>query len=295
MFVKAIETSAKYTRPIHSISKSFKSNDIIPGAATLFFVNDKGYAITCKHVIELLVQSEKINNNYIAYKAERDKLPRDGKFKRNLKGLNLKYKIEEKTTVQLKNRFVNCVDKMSGFTWHLHPNYDLAILIFNDFEKLIYNEFAVFRKDTNEIQQGKFLCRLGFPFPEFTNFKYNDQKDEIEWTQTGVKHSPRFPIEGMVTRFLKDSKGDKFGIELSTPGLRGQSGGPLFDSNALVCGMQSSTKHLHLGFDIEDVEILTKGQRKKISDYSFIHLGQCIHVDIIKNFLKQHKVEFTEQ
>jgi len=295
MFVNAIEKVAKFTRPIHTISKFYRSNDIIPGAATLFFVNDKGYAVTCKHVIELLKQSEKINKNYTAFKAERDRLPSDGKNGRNLEGLLLKYKIQDKTTVQLKNTFVDCVDKMSGFTTHVHPNYDLAILKFNDFNKLYCNEFAIFKKDSNDIQQGKFLCRLGFPFSEFTNFKYNEQIDEIGWTKEGVTSSPRFPIEGMVTRFLGDNKGGKFGIELSTPGLRGQSGGPLFDSNGIVCGMQSSNKNLHLGFDIENAEILVKGQRKKVSDYSFIHLGQCIHADIIKAFLKQHNVEFKEQ
>lgn len=295
MFVEAIQKAAKYTRPIHTISKSYKSNDILPGAATLFFVNDSGYAITCKHVIELLAQSEVINKNYSAFKAERDKLPRNGKFKRNLKDLMLKYKINDKTTVQLKNSFMDCVDKMSGFTWHVHPVYDLAILKFNDFSKLQCSEFAVFKKDMNDVQPGKFLCRLGFPFPEFTNYKFDDQNDEIEWTGNGINGSPRFPLEGMVTRFLADGNGGKLGIELSTPGLRGQSGGPLFDDDGLVCGLQSRTKHLHLGFDLENHEIISKGQRKKVNDYSFIHLGECIHSDVIKDFLRQHKVDFKEQ
>jgi hypothetical protein len=295
MFVKAIETAAKFTRPIHTISKPYKSNDIIPGAATIFLINDKGYAITSRHVVDLLIQSEGTSKNYNAFKAERDKLPKNGNYKRNLNELKNRFQIEDKTIVQLKITFVNCVDKMSGFTTHVHPNYDLAILKFNDFDKLNCHEFATFKKDSNEIKQGKFLCRLGFPFPEFTNFKYDDQKDEIEWTKEGIQDSPRFPIEGMVTRFLGDGKGGKFGIELSTPGLRGQSGGPLFDSNGLVCGMQSSTRHLHLGFDIENVEISTKGQKKKVSDYSFIHLGQCIHADIIKDFLIKHNVDFNEQ
>jgi len=295
MFVKAIEAAAHFTRAIHTISKSFSSDDIIPGAATLFFVNDQGYAITCKHVVKLLADAEKINKNYHAFKAERDKLPQDGSFKKKLKGLRLKYNIADKSTIQLKYTFVNCVDKMSGMTWHLHPDHDLAIIKFNDFNTLYCKEFPIFKKDSKDILQGKFLCRLGFPFPEFKNYQYHDNIDEIGWNQSGPRESPRFPTEGMITRFLGDRKGMKYGIELSTPGLRGQSGGPLFDSDGKIYGMQSLTKHLHLGFDIEDVEILAKGQRKKVSDYSFIHLGQCIHVDVIKDFLREHNVEFKEE
>jgi hypothetical protein len=59
--------------------------------------------------------------------------------------------------------------------------------------------------------------------------------------------------------------------------------------------MQFSTKHLHLGFDIIDKEILFENKTKKVSDYSFIHLGQCIHVDTIKAFLSEMKVKFYEQ
>jgi S1-C subfamily serine protease len=86
-----------------------------------------------------------------------------------------------------------------------------------------------------------------------------------------------------------------YGIELSTPGLRGQSGGPLFDNNGIVYGMQFSTKHLHLGFDLVDKEIMVNTSIKKVSDYSFIHLGQCIHVNVIKAFLKQHNVKYYEE
>ena len=184
---------------------------------------------------------------------------------------------------------------MSGFTFNLHPTLDLAIIKFNDYNKLHYTEYARFLKDETKIQQGKFLCRLGFPFPEFTNYTYNSITDDIEWTSTGVNVSPRFPIEGMVTRFLADEPNKMYGIELSTPGLRGQSGGPLFDNNGIVYGMQFSTKHLHLGFDLVDKEIMVNTSIKKVSDYSFIHLGQCIHVNVIKAFLKQHNVKYYEE
>ena len=107
------------------------------------------------------------------------------------------------------------------------------------------------------------LCRLGFPFPEFSNFQFNAEKNQLEWTSNGVARSPRFPIEGMLTRFLGDQNKKIYGIELSTPGLRGQSGGPLFDEMGRIVGMQSRTKHLHLGFDIEDKEIVAHGKTKK--------------------------------
>jgi hypothetical protein len=39
---------------------------------------------------------------------------------------------------------------------------------------------------------------------------------------------------------------------------------------------------------------MVNNQLKKISDYSFIHLGQCIHGETIKAFLRQHGVKFYE-
>jgi hypothetical protein len=294
MFIQAIQKVSLFTRPIHSITRTYGGKQVIPGSSTLFFVNEDGYAITCKHVIDLLAAAENVNKKYAEFKTERDKLPRDGKFKNNLKGLEMKFGWKEDSAIQIKNTFMNCVDSMSGFTSHIHPLYDLAILKFNDFKSLAYSGYARFVKDSAKIQQGKTLCRLGFPFPEFTNFRYNEGADDIEWTKEGIINSPIFPLEGMLTRHLADKNG-MFGLELSTPGLRGQSGGPLFDENGLVYGMQFSTKHLHLGFDLENFEVPIHGKMKKINDYSFIHLGQCIHVHTITQFLKEHGIKYYEE
>ncbi len=295
MFVDAIESISQFTRPIHTIMRTYGGKQLIPGASTIFFVNDKGYAVTCKHVAELIANSDNINNHFNNFRSERNLILSNPKYKQLIKGLELKYKLQPDSIIQIKHNFVESVDKMSGFTWHVHPTLDLAILKFNDFEKLHYTGYAKFKKNGDEIKQGKFLCRLGFPFPEFSNFTFNSTTDDIEWTATGVSVSPRFPLEGMVTRFLGDQQHGLYGIEMSTPGLRGQSGGPLFDERGIVAGMQFSTKHLHLGFDLEDKEILINNNIKKVTDYSFIHLGQCIHVNAIKAFLTENNVEFHEE
>ena len=294
MFAESIQYVGNFTRPLHTILRTYGGKNIVPGAATLFFVNELGYAITCKHVVDILNSSNQWNKNYNEFRNEKNNLLHDTKYNEKVRQLEMKYKISNGSVIQIKNTFMDCVDSMKDFTQTLHPKFDLAIIKFNGFNNLMYKDFAKFKKTTSQIQPGEFLCRLGFPFPEFNNFKFNETADEIEWTNEGAKGSPRFPIEGMITRFLVEQN-KLFGIELSTPGLKGQSGGPLFNKSGIVYGMQSSTKHLHLGFDIEEKELWIDNKLKKVSNYSFIHLGQCIHAEVIKEFLAENNVKYYEE
>ena len=158
---------------------------------------------------------------------------------------------------------------------------------------LACDHFPTFPADTTGLKQGKFLCRLGFPFPAFTNFAYDREKDLIEWTAGGRQDTPQFPIEGMLTRYLADEGGNVIGFEMSTPGLRGQSGGPVFDDRGRVWGMQAATNHLDLDFDVNQ-EVLRDGQTKKVTDSAFLHVGHCIHVNAMKDFMRTQGVAFTE-
>ncbi|TWV11088.1 trypsin-like peptidase domain-containing protein [Bacteroidaceae bacterium HV4-6-C5C] len=296
MFDHAINEVSKFTRPIHSILRNYGSIEIIPSTSTLFFINEEGYALTCKHVVAGLLQpADQVNQIYQCYKQEFSTIPQSGNKKRiAIKNLENKYGYTNETTIQVKNSFINCVDKMLPLSYNLHPIYDLAVIKFNGYSSLLCNEFPVFKKDSSQIKTGEYLCRLGFPFPEFNNYQYNSNLDDIEWLSTGDSSSPIFPIDGMVTRFAAlDGKISE--IEMSSPGLKGQSGGPLFNKEGIVYGMQSSTISLHLGFDIVNKEIAVNNKKKKVSDFSFIHLGRCIHVDVIKDFLKSLNIKFYEE
>ncbi|MDT8402282.1 MAG: serine protease [Bacteroidales bacterium] len=294
MFTDAIEKASRFTRPIHTISRYYNSTEIVPGSATLFVVNKDGWALTCKHVVQLLTSPTRVNNTYDAFRKELNKIKGTEDLAGKKAALEKKYNYTTSSIVELRNNLVDCVDKTSSFKIHVHPVYDLALVRFEGFSKLFCNEFPVFQSDESYLKQGRFLCRLGYPFPEFTNYRYNSEKDIIEWTTDGRSRSPIFPIEGMITRFLRD-KARIHGIEMSVPGLRGQSGGPLFNDKGIVQGMQFTTKHLHLGFDVEDKEIRVKGNKKKVRDYPFLHLGHCIHVSVLKEFMREKGVEFKEE
>lgn len=292
MYVKAIEIADRFTRPVHILSRSY-GGIVSPGSSTLFFVNEDGMAITCKHVLQLIKNAQTLNDRYNFFKQERARLAEDPGPREKLDELEKKYGYRKETTVQVKINFLNSVDS-SNFSSLEHPDLDLAVLKFEGFSRKFYSSYATFVKNPGKIRQGKSLCRLGFPFPEFTNYRYNQATDDVEWISTGNPNSPGFPMDGIITRFGSDGK-RVISIEMSTPGLRGQSGGPLFDSEGLVYGMQFMTSHLHLGFDIQDKEILFNGEEKKISNYPFIHVGHCIHADRITEFLSDNNIKFYQE
>jgi hypothetical protein len=295
MFVSAIEKVSHFTRPMHTVSRTY-GGSLIPGTATFFFVNEEGVAVTCKHVVQMLAQADAVNQQYNLFREQRDRLRRDSSdYTTRLQMLEEQYQYNVDSLIQLKVNFRNAFDSIGHLQWEVHPTLDLAILRFNGYHQRFYDSYATFVSDPGKVKQGRTLCRLGYPFPEFNNFQHNPTTDDIDWTNTGMVDSPSFPIDGIITRFGGTPDGHVGTIELSTPGLRGQSGGPLFDMQGLVYGIQSMTQHLHLGFDIHEMEILNNGNRMKVSNYPFLHVGHCIHVDRIKEFLRLHNVTFYEE
>src|SRR5438552_4932201 len=281
MFVRAIERAANFTRAVHSIVRFWGSNEVIPGAATLFFVNADGWALTCAHVARQLATGGEIAARYEAFKAERSKIAGIRNERQELKSLERKFGFGAGQTVEMHNRFIACAEDPQNLDVKLHPTLDIALLKFTGFTRLLCDSFPLFARDGIDLKQGKSLCRLGFPFPEFTNFEYDAAEDRIGWIAAGQELTPQFPIDGMVTRHVADESGRIVAFELSTPGIRGQSGGPAFDAEGRVWGMQSLTKHLDLDFDV-DAQVRRGPNKLRAQERAFLHVGHCGHVNALK-------------
>lgn len=294
MFVNAIEKAKGFVRPFLTISRTYGSDEVNPGCATLIVVNDEGWILTCKHVAMLIAEAEAVDKKYSDFKNELALIPKGGKrFKSQQIVLEKSYGyVKGKGVAQIKNRLLGVADKINGMQYFLHPQYDIALIRIDGFGRILCDQYPVFASDSSGLKPGKALCRLGYPYPEFSNYTFDAEHDDIVWTNEGRADTPFFPIDGILTRHVVD-KGKVVELELSTPGLRGQSGGPLFDLSGIIYGMQSCTITLPLGFDQEHREINVNGIKKKVNDYSFIHLGRCVPVDLIKEFMDAHEVKYN--
>jgi hypothetical protein len=167
---------------------------------------------------------------------------------------------------------------------------DLALGKLEPFNSNEVATYPTFRNPTPEIPVGTSLCRLGFPFHNI-NSTFDDNTKSFQLAP-GVLPMPRFPLDGIHTRiaiFVEETtkRQVKF-LETSSPGLRGQSGGPIFDVDSNILGLQSRTMHYPLGFSPK----IKQGNRE-VEEHQFLNVGMGVHVEEIVQFLTNNKVAFT--
>jgi len=168
------------------------------------------------------------------------------------------------------------------------PEADLIVGRIEPFDRAWVSNYPVLKDPSRNFAQGTSLCRIGFPFHQInTTF---DAKKSAFIVDPACLPPPYFPVEGIFTRHVaagktKDGKYDIKYIETSSPGLMGQSGGPIFDCHGTVWGIQSRTKHFPLGFSPR----IQRGDRE-IEENQFLNVGEGIHAEIIAAFLKDNGV-----
>lgn len=275
MFADACEKVMKFTHPC-IISTKTVDGTLKSSVATYFFIDKDGWALTAAHVFS---QLQKFNYD-----------------REHIKEVNDKRKADEAagipSTVNMDPSWIT-----NHFIWwgfdgiyesqvHLFLDADLAVVKLENVPPHFIQEVAVF-DDTDKLRIGTSLCRIGYPFidvqPKFENNSFIlDQ---------GVRNLVPFPSDGIFTRELLIKANEQVTIkqiETSSPGLKGQSGGPLFDVNGRIVGMQQRTQHIPLGFAPHVQE-----NGMDYMEHQFLNTGVALHASVITQKLHSMNVPFN--
>ncbi len=283
MFVKAIKDSASFTKQLRTIHRTYGSKEVHKSASSLIVINKDGWLLTAKHVAQNFQLANALNKRYNEYKTDLS----SGQLSNDQ--LKEKYKYRPGMPIQFKNQFYNVFKGTpSKVQFITHETLDLALIHIEGGVEMLTNEYPLFSE--TEVEPGMMLCKLGYPFSEYTTVAYDEVKDDIRFTQEGHHQSPYFPLEGMVTRKIGNQNG-VMGFEMSTPGIKGQSGGPVFDEQGVVYGMQSATRSHDLDLRMKK-QIMTQDGPAENTSYAFLNVGIVISSKQIIDFMREKDVTF---
>jgi hypothetical protein len=287
MFAEACEKAAQFTYPLIVLSRRFDGS-VQSSLGAFVVLNPDGWIATAAHLLEAESAYQMHGAELAGYRREIEAIESDER-------LTSKQKAKRKRRVKSDPRWIINL----SFVWgrgdvgataaRTIPEADLALARLEGFDPTTVGAYPVI-KNPSHLRPGTSLCRLGFPFHTI-EAKYDEDSSCFK-LPSGALPVPRFPIEGIYTRnvLVEQSKGSgrpaKF-IETSSPGLRGQSGGPVFDTRGTVWAIQSRTSHFPLGFSPK-----VKKDAREVEENQFLNVGWGVHPEVLVAFLEDNKIDF---
>lgn len=287
MFANACEKASSFTRPV-IVSQRFFDGGVECGCGAFVVLNNEGWIVTVEHLWRSFLASLSHRSAIDSYNLERKKIDDD-------QHLDARKKHKRFSRLTRNDKWIT----NHSFWWGKDgvnlqdirslPEADLVVARLIPFDASAIQHYPKI-KDPNSMRSGTSLCKLGYPFHEI-RASYDESNNAFQ-LEPGSLPLPRFPIEGIHTRNILSgkSKDGRFNIkflETSSPGLRGQSGGPIFDSNGSIWAIQSRTNHLPLGFSPK-----IKKDGKEVVEHQFLNVGVGIHAELLLAFLSEHKIAF---
>lgn len=289
MFQNSIKIMSKITFPLVT-NILYYNKDVESGICTAFLINNENYFLTCAHVflpgLKLKKDKEEIDN----FEKNLNSIQNTKQKKAYLK----KAKSDWIIGVSFYLPTLNCNIDLSN----VNADFQLDLAVFKIYINFNIDETTIFPKfnKSNESLPGKSLCRLGYPFSSSTA-TFNDTTKSFTLISDKLALN-QIPNECIITQFINDSSNINVegvqrkgkGILTSSPGLRGQSGGPIFDSNSIIYGLQSFTTPMSL--EINGI-IQNKKDKSKISYHpQFMLLGVGTASQEICSFLDVHHIHY---
>lgn len=285
MFSQALDKISQYTMPV-IISKRLQSGKIESGCATFIILNAEGWILTAGHVLEELALFHKQIAERQEYSQKIQEIENNTKLSRQQKSSKIR-------SIPVNQQWITHIsywwgrDGLSIQNFTIDGVRDLAVGQLESFAGNEVSVYPIFKNASTEYMPGTSICRMGFPFHNIdASFVENTGGFQLA---PNTLPMPRFPNDGIITRFRLITEPQlnrtvKF-IETSTPGLRGQSGGPIFDVNGHILGIQSHTESLALGFNPK----IKEGSREIVVP-QFINVGVGTHTEEVLSFLRDNSI-----
>jgi hypothetical protein len=291
MFAKACAIARNYTLPI-IISHRNAKGDCSAGIGTFVVINEEGWFVTAFHVISQIDKLIKGNEDYKGLLLKREKIENDSTLLPHTKKKALNALKIDPNSIDNFSVFMGWTGVGIGVV-HAIPDIDLAIGQLTNFDKTKVKDYPHFKDSSKPMEQGTSLCKLGFPFH---NIKPTFQEGKGFELPAGSFPIPIFPIEGIFTRKININIPDAppyplMFIETSSPGLRGQSGGPTFDITGTIWAIQSQTRHFKLGFGSNNPTNQNNKEAEHLRN-QYLNVGWGIHAQTITGFLNEKNIKF---
>jgi hypothetical protein len=288
MFAHAYKRATCFTRPV-VISRRYFDRSTECGCGAFVVINDEGWIVTAAHLLSAYSRIQQDAEEIIEYYhtiqmiEQEEGVPRDKKFEK-IRGLQDNPKWITSLSYWWSMDGVQITDIRPL------PEGDLFLGRLSPFDPNVWSAYPIF-KSPDALDVGTALCKLGYPLQR-VQATFREATNSFELSPE-VRTLSCFPMEGLYTRTLSAGKsGDgrydiKF-LETSSPGLRGQSGGPILDADGTVWGIQSRTDNYAYGCVAR-----TEKDGREVEEDQRINLGIGIHPELIVRFLEDNGVRFA--
>jgi hypothetical protein len=287
MFVRACEEAGKFTRPV--VLSTLRLDGAITTSLGAFVpLNSDGWVVTAGHIIKGYEDADddsQVLSEYDQKVAEiRASSGTDTNKRTRINRLHKSDSWIRRRSLWWANDPAQAVEAF------VYPDADLAFCRLEPFDQAIVSGFPVFKRPT-DLKQGTSLVKVGFPFHNISA-TFNDLGNRFVF-QPGSLPAPIFPMEGIFTRVIdRGTSRDGYPlkvIETSSPGLRGQSGGPTLDQEGVVWAIQTQTLPLPLGFRPKD-----SNGREEVEQ--FLNVGLGSHPETFEALVNRHgiRVEWAD-
>jgi hypothetical protein len=287
MFADAIEWALSYTAPA-ILSRKAINGDCSAAIGAFVIVNSDGWIVTAAHLLQQMEQLLKDLAQVQAIQAQKSAIENDASLSggERRKRIALLPKLNPKATERGSTLWAKSGVSITDVSYIAGVDIGVGKLI--GFTPAPNQRYPKFKDPTKGFRLGTSLCRLGFPFHQVRP-TWDAQHNTFRLPPEAYP-VPVFASEGIVSRFMNINIPSQplpppfpmMWLETSSPGLKGQSGGPLVDSRGSIWGIQSNTISYSLGFDP-----VIKKDGKDQSEHQFLNVGRAVHAETILGLFRQ--------